>query len=394
MMRFNLPDLGEGLQDAEIVQWHVAVGDRVRVDQPMVSMETAKAVVEVPSPCAGVVLALHGKAGDTVATGSALVDFQPDGEAVANAPAAAPASAGPVTHAEGGVVGHMPTSDREIAAAPAASLRQRGTQRVRALPAARDLARREGIDIESVHGTGRNGLVTLDDVRAALPARRPVAATPVALPDGDLETLRSLRRAMAQSMALSRDNVMECTVVDDADIEAWLPGTDITVRLLRAIAAGCRAEPGLNAWYDSSSQGRRLFHHIDVGIAVDTPDGLLVPVIRDVGNRDAAGLRSEINRLKQGARDRSLPPADLRDFTFMLSNFGVMAGRYATPVVVPPAVAILGAGKLSRDVVAVGDSIAIHRRIPLSLTFDHRCITGGEAVRLLAAVIADLERPT
>lgn len=394
MMRFNLPDLGEGLQDAEIVQWHVAVGDRVRVDQPMVSMETAKAVVEVPSPCAGVVLALHGKAGDTVATGSALVDFQPDGEAVATAPAAAPASAGPVTHAEGGVVGHMPTSDREIAAAPAASLRQRGTQRVRALPAARDLARREGIDIESVHGTGRNGLVTLDDVRAALPARRPVAATPVALPDGDLETLRSLRRAMAQSMALSRDNVMECTVVDDADIEAWLPGTDITVRLLRAIAAGCRAEPGLNAWYDSSSQGRRLFHHIDVGIAVDTPDGLLVPVIRDVGNRDAAGLRSEINRLKQGARDRSLPPADLRDFTFMLSNFGVMAGRYATPVVVPPAVAILGAGKLSRDVVAVGDSIAIHRRIPLSLTFDHRCITGGEAVRLLAAVIADLERPT
>jgi pyruvate dehydrogenase E2 component (dihydrolipoamide acetyltransferase) len=134
-----------------------------------------------------------------------------------------------------------------------------------------------------------------------------------------------------------------------------------------------------------------VFSHIDVGIAVDTPDGLLVPVIRDVGNRSAAELRAEINRLKVGARDRTLPASDLRDFTFMLSNFGVMAGRYATPVVVPPAVAILGAGRVSRDVVPVGDRIEAHRRIPLSLTFDHRCVTGGEAVRLLGAVIADLQ---
>jgi len=209
---------------------------------------------------------------------------------------------------------------------------------------------------------------------------------------GELEVLRSLRRAMAQSMTLARDNVMECTVFDDADIEGWRQGGDYTVRLLRAIAAGCRAEPGLNAWFDGSTQGRRLFHHIQVGIAVDTPDGLLVPVIRDVGGRDAATLRTEVNRLKAGARDRSLPATDLRDFTFMLSNFGVMAGRYATPVVVPPAVAILGAGRISRDVVAVGDRIEAHRRIPLSLTFDHRCVTGGEAVRFLAAVIGDLQQ--
>ena len=153
---------------------------------------------------------------------------------------------------------------------------------------------------------------------------------------GEIEVLRSLRRAMAQSMTLARDNVMECTVFDDADIEGWHQGGDYTVRLLRAIGAGCRAEPGLNAWFDGSTQGRRLFHHIQVGIAVDTPDGLLVPVIRDVGNRDASALRAEVNRLKAGARDRTLPATDLRDFTFMLSNFGVMAGRYATPVVVPP----------------------------------------------------------
>jgi len=186
---------------------------------------------------------------------------------------------------------------------------------------------------------------------------------------------------------------MECTVFDDADTEGWRIGGDYTVRLLRAIASGCRSEPGLNAWFDGGMQGRRLFQPIHVGIAVDTPDGLLVPVIRDAGTRDASALRAEVNRLKRGARDRSLPAADLKDFTIMLSNFGVMAGRYATPVVVPPAVAILGAGRISRDVVAVEARVEAHRRIPLSLTFDHRCVTGGEAVRFLAAVIEDLQKP-
>jgi pyruvate dehydrogenase E2 component (dihydrolipoamide acetyltransferase) len=401
MKRFNLPDLGEGLQEAEIVRWHVAVGDRVAVDQPMVAMETAKAVVEVPAPWAGVISALHGKPGDTIATGAALVDFQ-GGTKESAAPAVPkPAAASTPSVAQGGVVGQMPETDEVISAAPAGARTGRG--RTRAVPAARELARRMNVDIESLTGTGPNGLVTLDDVLGAsqggaggrlslaTSSMRPAADLSET---GELEVLRSLRRAMAQSMTLARDNVMECTVFDDADIEGWQQGGDYTVRLLRAIGAGCRAEPGLNAWFDGTHQGRRVFHHIQVGIAVDTPDGLLVPVIRDVGNRDAAQLRGEVNRLKAGARDRTLPPSDLRDFTFMLSNFGVMAGRYATPVVVPPAVAILGAGRISRDVVAVENRIEAHRRIPLSLTFDHRCVTGGEAVRFLGAVIQDLQKPT
>jgi 2-oxoisovalerate dehydrogenase E2 component (dihydrolipoyl transacylase) len=404
MTRFALPDLGEGLQEAEIVRWHVAVGDRVIVDQPMVAMETAKAVVEVPSPFAGVVAALHGKPGDTVATGAPLVDFRVDAEPATESP---PAAAGGLL-AQGTVVGHMPVSD-EIISEPSTSAGARSTtRRARAVPAARELARKLNIDLDTLTGSGRDGLVTLDDVLAVSPrGAAPVAAPRVAMAtssmrpanagnseSGEIEVLRSLRRAMAQSMTLARDNVMECTVCDDADIEHWQQGGDYTVRLLRAIGAGCRAEPGLNAWFDGSTQGRRLFHHIQVGIAVDTPDGLLVPVIRDVGERDSAELRTEVNRLKAGARDRSLPATDLRDFTFMLSNFGVMAGRYATPVVVPPAVAILGAGRIARDVVAVGNRIEAHRRIPLSLTFDHRCVTGGEAVRFLGAVIEDLQKPS
>lgn len=398
MSRFNLPDLGEGLQEAEIVRWHVAVGDHVGVDQPLLAVETAKALVEVPSPREGVIRALFGKPGDTIATGTPLVEYESDAAATTAAPAAADVAAAQAPHSEGGVVGHMPEADSPLNRTTATSAIHARDSRVRAVPAARELARRLGIDLQTLAGSGRDGRVTLDDVLSAQKPEVPLMATSALRPAmdpgdaGEIEILRSLRRAMAQSMTLARDNVMPCTVFDDADIESWQQANDITVRLPRAIGAGCQAEPGLNAWFDGTTQGRRIFHHIQVGIAVDTADGLLVPVIRDVGSQDAATLRAEVNRLKAGARDRSLPATDLRDFTFMLSNFGVMAGRYATPVVVPPAVAILGAGRVSRDVVAVDGQVAVHRRIPLSLTFDHRCVTGGEAVRFLAAVIRDLQR--
>lgn len=197
---------------------------------------------------------------------------------------------------------------------------------------------------------------------------------------------------MHQSMSLARDSVMSCTLFDDADLHAWQKGEDFTVRLLRAIGVAAAAVPALNAWYDGENQIRRTMSRVDVGMAVDTPEGLLVPVVRDVGRRSPAELRADVDRLKRQSRDRSVAPEDLRDFTFMLSNFGMIAGRYATPVVVPPAVAILGAGKLSHDVVAVMGGIEAHLRMPLSLTFDHRCITGGEAARFLAALIQDLER--
>jgi pyruvate dehydrogenase E2 component (dihydrolipoamide acetyltransferase) len=197
---------------------------------------------------------------------------------------------------------------------------------------------------------------------------------------------------MAQSMSLARDNVTNCTIFDDADLHRWSTGQDITTRLLRAIATAARAEPALNAWFDGNTQTRRLATETNIGIAVDTPEGLIVPVIRDVGGRTADELRHEIDRLKRAARDRTAAPDDLRDATFMLSNFGMIAGRYATPVVVPPTVAILGSGRLSRDIVAVENRMETHLRMPLSLTFDHRCVTGGEAARFLAAVLRDLEK--
>jgi pyruvate dehydrogenase E2 component (dihydrolipoamide acetyltransferase) len=198
---------------------------------------------------------------------------------------------------------------------------------------------------------------------------------------------------MAQSMSGSRDSVAACTVFDDADLHAWRSRSDYSVRVLRAIVAGVRAEPGLNAWYDAASESRVLISQVDVGLAVDTPDGLIVPVLRHVEHLSRAQLRDELDRLKRAARDRTVKGEELRNFTFMLSNFGTLAGRYATPVVVPPAVAILGTGRVRQDVLAVDGQVQIHWRMPLSLSFDHRVITGGEAVRFLGALIGDLEQP-
>jgi 2-oxoisovalerate dehydrogenase E2 component (dihydrolipoyl transacylase) len=407
MTTFNLPDLGEGLAEAEIVRWHVKVGDQVKVDQPMVALETAKAVVEVPSPYSGVIRVLHGKPGDMIATGAPLVEFD-----VANAPTAARAAAPaarPAADDSGTVVGSMPTTSEEelIESAVAGGDSAAPRERVRAAPAVRALAKRLGVDLAGIAGSGRGGLITVDDVMTktgpgalhaaatvsalkAVPGGKPRAVAGAAA--GEPEKLRGLRRAMAQSMSLARDSVMNCTLFDDADLHRWRSGEDFTTRLLRAIAAGCRAEPGLNAWFDGESQSRRLLARIDVAMAVDTADGLIVPVIRDVGGRDVQELRRDVDRLKRVARDRTVAPEDLRDFSFMLSNFGMIAGRYATPVVVPPVVAILGAGRLSHDVIAVMGGIETHLRMPLSLTFDHRCVTGGEAARFLAALLHDLAR--
>ena len=178
--------------------------------------------------------------------------------------------------------------------------------------------------------------------------------------------------------------------MEDADIHAWSADADITIRLLRALVAGCVAEPGLNAWYESHALARRILKKIDIGIAVDLPEGLFVPVLRDAANRDAADLRRGLERMRGDVVARKIPPEELRCNTIPLSNFGMIGGKYASPLVMPPTVAILGAGRVHEQVVAVAGMPAVHRVLPLSLSFDHRVVTGGEAARFLAAVMADL----
>jgi pyruvate dehydrogenase E2 component (dihydrolipoamide acetyltransferase) len=402
MKTFNLPDLGEGLPEAEIVTWLVAEGDVVKADQPIVSVETAKAVVEVPAPWSGRIAKIHAPDGTILPTHQPLVDIDTEdaeGAAPAARPAAEPEPAPPAGREDSGtVVGRMMSSEEVLEDTAVAGRRRRGgAAATKAAPAVRALARQLGVDLARCQPSGRHGRVIAEDVKAAAgKAAAPAAAREVprvTLPPGTPQPLRGPRRAMAQSMSAARDLVCQCTIFDDADIHYWPPGQDITARLLRAVAAGCRGEPALNGFYDGEAVSRQLEERVDVALAVDTPDGLIVPVIRDVGRKSLAALREDLNKLKTATRERKVKPEDMRDFTITLSNFGMMAGRYATPVVVPPTIAILGSGGVRHDVVAVMGGVETHRRIPLSLTFDHRCATGGEACRFLAAVIADLALP-
>ena len=455
---FYLPDLGEGLPDATVVEWHVKEGDTIKLDAPLVSMETAKAVVDVPSPYTGKVTKLHGAAGDIIETGAALAEFEPDPNAKQRAEAestghhhgpkksvgsAAPDnSAKVVASDEGGEIA-QPKADREDEGTVVGAMisgnhvhveQLSSVGGVKAVPAVRALAKKLKVDLARVRATGEGGVVTMKDVKdAAANGSAPLGATPAParavhedagrhlaprLPEpepargptslagkpvrtsspsvhasGQPEQLKGVRRNMARVMADAHAQVVPTTLVDDADLHAWIGKQDITARLIRAIVTACKSVPALNAWFDGKNLTRTLHPHVDIGIAVDTEEGLFVPALRNADVLDGAGVRAAIKRLRTQVEDRSIPASELSGYTISLSNFGMFAGRYATPVVVPPCVAIVGAGKLSHDVVAVMGGIEVHRRMPISLTFDHRAATGGEAARFLKALLDDLAQP-
>jgi 2-oxoisovalerate dehydrogenase E2 component (dihydrolipoyl transacylase) len=460
--QFLLPDLGEGLPDATIVEWYVKVGDTIRLDENLVSMETAKAVVDVPSPVSGKVLKLAGGAGDVIVTGSVLAEFELDPNLPQRAegqdtghhhgPSKGAGSHAPsdgdkvVASDDGGEISETgnaePTAGREDAGTVVGAMQSSDAVRseaavavggVKAMPAVRALARKLGVDVARVHATGADGVVTMDDVkraaadgsakagaapkpspadmRAHFETAKPAPATPTqrtpmsasgkpmrtqppsVQASGQPEQLKGVRRNMARVMADAHAKVVPTTLVDDADLHAWIGKQDITARLIRAIVTACKTVPALNAWFDGEKLSRTLHPQVDIGIAVDTDDGLFVPALRNADMLDARGVREGVNRLRTQVEDRSISATELQGYTISLSNFGMFAGRYATPVVVPPCVAIVGAGKLCFDVVAVIGGIEVHRRLPISLTFDHRACTGGEAARFLKAMLDDLALP-
>ena len=370
MKQFKLPDLGEGLQEAEIVEWHVQPGASVELDQLLVSVETAKAIVEIPSPRAGVISRCFGAPGDVLHVGAPLVEFEGAGE-----------DSGTVVGSLGQDSGHsdLAADDFIIGAAPSS----RDAWAVQASAQTRQLARHMGIDLQQLDGSGAHGQVTEADVQRAAHAR-PGAGEPV----------RGVRRTMAKNMARSHAEVVPVTLMEDADLHRWPEGArDPMVRLARAIARACEAEPALNVGFDALAMSLTRHAQVDLGVAVDTPDGLFVPVLRDVGRRDAEDLREGLQRLRADVRSRSIPPAELMGATITLSNYGALFGRYATPMIVPPQVAIVGAGVIREQVVAAGGEMAVHPVLPISVTIDHRVVTGGEAARFLKALVEDLQAP-
>ncbi len=273
---------------------------------------------------------------------------------------------------------------------------------VKATPAVRALAHRYNIDLAIVTPSGPKGTVKASDVERVVKIFEEV---------GQLKPLKGVRRAMAKSMTQAHAEVVPVTINDDADITPWPEHTDTTIRVIRAMVKACQAEPALNSWYDSHSIGRRLIKEVHLGLAVDTREGLFVPVIRDVQSYNENTLREKINDIKALVEQRKIPPEDLRGNTIALSNFGNMVGKYANPVVVPPTVAILGTGRAFAQLVLIESegesekegkeqrngkikegSLAQHTFLPLSLSFDHRSVTGGEAARFLGALIDDLQQ--
>ncbi|MGH8480929.1 MAG: 2-oxo acid dehydrogenase subunit E2 [Nevskiaceae bacterium] len=251
-------------------------------------------------------------------------------------------------------------------------------------PAVRALAHKLNVDLTIVTPSGAEGTITEADVRRVHKILTEV---------GPLEKLRGPRRAMASAMSQSRDQVMHATVADDAVLHAWGAGKqDITLRLIRAIVAGVRAEPALNAWFDAGEVGRRVLPKVHLGIAVDTPEGQFIAVMQDVGNRGQESLRKGLEKMKSDVAMRTIPAEELRGHTLTLSNIGRFGGRYATPAIAPPTVANIAAGRARDAVVPLNGQAGIARVLPLSVTFDYRAVTGGEATRFLAAMIEELEK--
>lgn len=368
MQIFNLPDLGEGLPDAEIHEWFVKEGDQVALDQPLASMETAKAVVDVPCPQSGKIVKLFGNPGDVIKTGDPLVGFE--AEIIAS-------------RDQGTVVGHLEESletseDHFIIGSASAR------HRIKTTPAVRVLAKKLGIDLSTLQGSGEHGFITREDVQKASHHK--------SQPPEGFEPLRGARRAMMNSMVQSHQEVVPVSIFDEADIHHWQPKTDITVRLIQAIVTASKKEPALNAWFNTEHSARKCFDKVHLGLAMDTEEGLFVPVIHDAAAQSESELRNTINEIKQSVQNRSLPPEKLKGATITLSNFGKFSGRFASPIIVPPMVAILAVGRLYEAAVSVNGQIESHQILPLSLSFDHRAVTGGEATRFLGAIIQSLQR--
>jgi len=395
----KLPDVGEGVAEGEIVRWLVAEGAAVNEDDLLVEVLTDKANVEIPSPVAGTLAKILAKPGQLVKVGETIALIETAGAVPAPPPEEVPSAAGPGKPAPPGVAAGGPS--------PAAGAPPQGGRDVLATPVARKLARDLGVDIAGVTGTGPGGRVSEDDVRKAA---GPGAAVPAGPPPpmAPLERrvpFRGRRRMAAKKMVLSKSTIPHALLVDEADATNLLAlrgamrevaereGVKITPLpiVVRAVVAALRNHPAMNASLDEE-RGEIVFKtHYDIGMAVDAQDGLVVPVIRDAGEKTLVALAREIERLAEGARAGTLGPSDLAGSTFTVTSIGSIGGLFSYPVINPPEAAILGVHKIVKRPVVRDGEIAVRDMMYLSLSFDHRLIDGGTATRFMNDIIGRIE---
>ncbi|MEW1723654.1 dihydrolipoamide acetyltransferase family protein [Streptomyces sp. NPDC093109] len=439
VLEFKLPDLGEGLTEAEIVRWLVAVGDVVAVDQPVVEVETAKAMVEVPCPYGGVVTARYGEEGTELPVGAPLLTVAvgaAERPAAASAPADAAAAAsvpaadtGPAPEASGNVLVGYGTS--------AASSRRRRIRPPRGTastgrpvngtapgpvpvvsPLVRRLAREHGVDLRGLTGSGRDGLILRCDVEQAIgqgvartpaaPAMVPPAQAPAPVPAPDADAvrvpLRGVRGAIADKLARSRREIPDATCWVDADATELMaaraamnaadgPKISLLALLARICTAALARHPELNATVDPVAREIVRLTRVHLGFAAQTDRGLVVPVVRDAHARSAESLSAEFARLTEAGRTGTLTPAELTGGTFTLNNYGVFGVDGSTPIINHPEAAMLGVGRIVPKPWVHQGELAVRQVVQLSLTFDHRVCDGGTAGGFLRYVADCVEQP-
>ncbi|MFQ5442415.1 MAG: dihydrolipoamide acetyltransferase family protein [Thermodesulfobacteriota bacterium] len=396
---FKLPDLGEGITEGEVVKWRVKAGDPVEEHQVIMEVETDKAIVEVPSPKKGKVIKLNKAEGDTVQVGEVLLTIGIEGEAAAGAEkeAAVPGE----EEKSVSVVGTLPHGEEVLAS-----------------PKARGVAKKIGVDLNHVKGTGPGGIITEKDVRAAVEGEAPAEAAveeKKAEAAGDRDSwgpieripLKGIRKSITKNLIASQRTTAFVTGMDDADVTglwdlrlrerdaAKEKGVHLTFLpfFIKALRHAIESHPRLNGSVDEETGEIITKKYFNIGVAIDTPEGLIVAVVKDVDKKTILGLAEELQALSQRARERKLTLDELKGSSITITNYGAFGGRYSTPIINYPDTAILGTGRIADRPWVKDGQIVIRKVLPLSLTFDHRVVDGVEASRFLERVKEYLEDP-
>ena len=424
---FKLPELGENVHEGTIVRLLVKAGDSVKKDQSLLEVETGKASVELPSPVAGKVVAISMKEGQKAAVGQTVMTLEAEAGVPAPAPAAAPTPAAPAVPTAPASApapaapsaAPAPAAPRvQTAPLPATPVVAQTTGFVAASPSVRQFAREVGVDVTQVPGSGPGGRISLDDVKnfaRAAQAGLVRGGKPAtkALPDfgrwgeTEREAMNSVRLATADHMAFCWSTIPHVTIHDDADIteldklrsqyrsKAEAAGAKLTVTafIVKVLASALRNHPKMNASLDLQNQQLVYKKFVNVGIAVDTDRGLVVPVIRDADRKNVIQIAQELGRIAERAKARKLSPDELQGGTFTLTNIGPIGGKYFTPIVNWPEVAILGIGRGGLAPVNVNGFFQPRQLLPLSLSFDHRIIDGADGARFLKWIVEAIQQP-
>jgi pyruvate dehydrogenase E2 component (dihydrolipoamide acetyltransferase) len=371
---FKLPDLGEGLTEGEIARWLVAEGQEIGEDDPLVEIQTDKTTVEIPSPAAGKVARIFVAEGETVAVGTVLVVIGEDsgGPAIDGQP-----------HAEGAPQKERATNVSD--APPRLAPGHASPERVRATPLVRRLAQELGVDLETLDATGPQGRVTEEDVRSAAASPR---LAPGHAPEGRREPLRGVRKLIAEHMSRAHAEVPPVTWVEECDFGA-IDLKRLVPLALKAVAEALKEVPELNA----RLEGNEIVYldRYDLGVAVQTEQGLVVPVVRDCDTRSVEELATEVARLAEAARANKLKPEELRGSTFTVTSAGKLGGLLTTPIVNYPEVGILSIGRVAERPVVRDGEIVARPTGTIAVTFDHRVVDGARAAEFGLAVIRRLE---